>query len=160
MMKSGSYSVKQILKTEVHDRTENEKFFLRQHLKLNVPFFGNYEGSILNNICNQLHQRMYNKGEVIVRKGDVGNEMFVILVGEVGVYFDDDLKHCIVELNENKTFGDRSLQNEEVRSAHIVAHKVTVCLVLSKTDFYEQVFHIEHLQKMKRLSYLRTLPIF
>ena len=41
-----------------------------------------------------------------------------------------------------------------------MAHKVTVCLVLSKADFIEQVFHIEHLQKMKRLSYIDKLPVF
>ena len=52
---------------------------------------------------------MYNRGEVIVKKGDIGTEMFVVLIGEVGVYFDDELNHCIVKLNENKTFGDRSL---------------------------------------------------
>ena len=86
--------------------------------------------------------------------------MFVVLVGEVGVYFDDAMKICSVKLNENKTFGDRALQNEEVRSATIKAHKVTVCLTLSKIDFFEQVFHIEHLQKLKRLSYLESLPLF
>ena len=51
-VKTNKYSVKQILKTEVHDRSPNEHFFLRQYLKLNVPFFANYEGSILSNICN------------------------------------------------------------------------------------------------------------
>ena len=44
-----------------------------------------------------------------MRKGDIGTEMFVVLIGEVGVYFDDKLEHCILELNENKTFGERSL---------------------------------------------------
>ena len=110
---------------------------MRQYLKLNVPFFSNYDGPVLSNICNQLTQRVFRKDEIIVRKGDVGHEMFVVLVGEVGVYFDDALKACSNRLNENKTFGDRALQNEEVRSATIKAHRVTVCLCLSKIDFFE-----------------------
>ena len=71
--------------------------------------------------------------------------MFVILVGEVGVYHDDAAKICSCKLNENKTFGDRALQNDDVRNATVKALKVTVCLTLSKGDFFEQVFHIEHL---------------
>ena len=59
------------------------------HLKSKVPFFGNYLGSVLENICRVLKQREYSRGNVIVRKGDVGNEMYVILLGEVGVYLDN-----------------------------------------------------------------------
>ena len=52
--KTGKYSLKDILKVHKHDRSESEKFFLRQHLRLNVPFFSNYDGTVLNNICNHL----------------------------------------------------------------------------------------------------------
>lgn len=67
------------------------------------------------NICDQLHQRVYDKGEIIVKKGDFGDELIVVMVGEVGVYFDDALLQCVVELTENKTYGERSIQQPEVR---------------------------------------------
>ena len=35
--------------------------------------------------------------------------MYVILQGEVGVYFDDKALECALKLNENKTFGDSAL---------------------------------------------------
>jgi len=150
MQKGGKYSVKKIIKVEVVDRTEAQHFYLRMHLKIHVPFFANYEGVTLHNICNHLKQKVFDRGDVIVQKGEMGEEMYVILLGEVGVYFDDELQNCVVSLGENKVFGERSLQNSEERTANIVAHKVTVCLVLSKSDFNEQVFHIEHLQKVYR----------
>ena len=59
---------------------------------MNVPFFANYLGNVLDNICKVMTQRVYKKGEIIVRKDEIGTEMFVILVGAVGVYLDNELK--------------------------------------------------------------------
>ena len=86
--------------------------------------------------------------------------MFVIMIGSVGVYMDNELDNCVVELKANSTFGERSLQTTDRRSANVIAHKATVCLVLSKDDFYNQVFHIEHLQTIRRLNYLFNLEFF
>ena len=77
------------------------------------------------------------KGEIIMFKGDIGDCMFVVLFGEVGVYFDDDALICTLKLNENKTFGDRALQHDDVRTATVIALKDTICLSLNKLDFYE-----------------------
>jgi len=67
-----------------------------------------------------------------MRKGDDANEMFLILKGEVGIFFDDDMQHCVVKLNVNQTFGERALQTQEKRVAHVVALQPTFCLVLSR----------------------------
>ena len=77
------------------------------------------------------------KDEVIVFKGEVGDCMFVVLLGEVGVYFDDDARICTLKLNENKQFGARALQHDDVRTATVKALKDTICLSLNKLDFYE-----------------------
>ena len=82
---------------------------MRMHLKTNVPFFANYLGSVLENIYKVMEQRLYNKGEIIVRRGEVGTEMFVVIAGTVGVYMDHKLQNCVVELQKNSTFGERSL---------------------------------------------------
>ena len=58
------------------------------------------------------------------------------MVGEAGVYVDDALQQCVVELTEGKTYGERSLQQPELRLATLLAHRVTVCLVLKKQDFH------------------------
>ena len=44
-----------------------------------------------------------------MRKDDIGDEMFVILVGEVGIYLDNRMDHCVVALKENQVFGEQSL---------------------------------------------------
>ena len=52
---------------------------------------------------------MYDTDEIIIKKGDLGDELYVIMVGEVGVYIDDSFRQCVVELSENQTYGERSL---------------------------------------------------
>jgi len=37
------------------------------------------------------------------------------MVGEAGVYVDDQLQHYVVELTANKTYGERSIQQPELR---------------------------------------------
>ena len=62
------------------------------HLQENVPFFANYSGQTLENIASQLHQHVYDTDEIIIKKGDLGDELYVIMVGEVGVYIDDSFR--------------------------------------------------------------------
>ena len=160
MLKTKEYAIKSILKVAIGQRTMNQRFYLAMHLQQNVSFFQNYSGKTLFNLCDQVHQRVYDKGEIIFKKGDFGDELIVVMVGEVGVYVDDMLQQCVAVLTENKTYGERSVQQPEVRQVNLLAHRVTVCLTLKKTDFQNQVFHMEHMQKIKRLDYLQRIYIF
>ena len=54
MQKGGTFVIKDILKIAPDDRTQEQKFYVRMHLKSEVPFFSNYLGSVLENICRVL----------------------------------------------------------------------------------------------------------
>ena len=69
---------------------------------MNVPFFSSYHGMTLQHICESFTQKTFRAGELIVRKGEVGQEMYIILRGEVGIFFDDKLERCVVTLGQNK----------------------------------------------------------
>jgi len=92
MQKNKENSIREILKVQAKDRSSSQNFFLRMHLSMNVPFFANYNGQVLANVCNHLEQKVYDKGEIIIRKGDFGQELFVIMIGEAGVYVDEQLQ--------------------------------------------------------------------
>ena len=143
MKKQGEHTVKTILLQDKDTRTDSETFYLRMHLKVNVPFFAFYDGIILKRIVNCLKQREYKPGDMIIRKGDIGEEMYINIVGDVGIYLDEKLTSCAAVLRENKVFGESSLQTSEERTAFVIAHTKCTCLVLSKADFNEQVFHVE-----------------
>jgi len=52
---------------------------------------------------------------IVMRKGDDGDFMCVVIKGEVGVYIDSEVKNCIVILGENKVFGERALETDDKR---------------------------------------------
>lgn len=73
------------------------------------------------------------QGETVFFKDTTGNQMYVVLGGEVGVF---DGPKRVAELGVGQTFGEMSLLNEEPRSATIVA--LTDCNLFVLT---EEIFH-------------------
>lgn len=74
-------------------------------------------------------ERSYNKGEIIIREGDIGKSFFRILEGKAGVYADYDKKEPfrLAILEAGEFFGEMAILEEYPRSATIVAEsKVTL----------------------------------
>ena len=65
----------------------------------------------------------FKKGEVIFREGEIGNVMYDILSGKVGVYtdFETDSERMIAELEAGQTVGEMGLLEVWPRSATAVA---------------------------------------
>lgn len=61
--------------------------------------------------------------------------------------------------SENISFGEKALNSVELRAETAIAHKLTVCLCLAKTEFDEKVFYLEHQKKLNRLEYLIKMPL-
>lgn len=71
----------------------------------------------------------FNKDEHIVRKGEIGNEMFVILKGSVNVV---DGGHRLAAFGKGGIFGEMAYLNAEPRSADVVARENTEILVITQ----------------------------
>lgn len=78
--------------------------------------------------------------------------MITILAGELGVFSADG--QLLQKLSENMSFGERALRIEENLKNTIVALKPTVTCELTRNDFQEQVFHLEHGDRVHRRNYL------
>ena len=77
--------------------------------------------------------RVYAPGEAIVRMGQEGNSMFVILRGSVDVQISQGGETKIInKLSENEFFGEMSLLTGEPRTATVVAREETEVLRISK----------------------------
>lgn len=63
------------------------------------------------NICKKLKQKVYDRNEVIMKKGEIGDEMVVVLIGELGV-IEEGSAHML-KLTENMAFGERVLRIRE-----------------------------------------------
>jgi putative ABC transport system ATP-binding protein len=86
----------------------------------------------LTDVAEKMSKRHYATGETIIRKGDPGNEFFLVSDGEVEVIRAD---HEVARLGPGDFFGEVALISGEPRNATVVAEGDVDTYVLGKTDF-------------------------
>jgi NADH dehydrogenase len=85
----------------------------------------------------RLHVHHHEPGETIVRRGQVGRELYVVLAGEVEVV--DEGGACIAKLGAREVFGERALLEDTPRTATVRAVGAVDVLVMSRPDFRAMV---------------------
>ena len=84
-----------------------------------------------------LHERTYQKDEVIFDEGDVGLGLFVVVNGRVKVCSSHAaLKHLAPEFGPGDFFGELALFDEAPRTARAVAMEPTQILALFRREFF------------------------
>ena len=80
-------------------------------------------------------KRFYKKGEAVFRVGESSNAVFLLISGEVGLFFPTDLSEPYMQIRESETFGEMGLIEGELRNARATC--LTDCLVvhIERTDF-------------------------
>lgn len=92
-------------------------------------------------ISSVAEEQISETGDVVVREGEVGESMFLMINGEVAVikYYETDNQVEIDRMSDLDYFGEMSLFDSEKRSATIKAEKPSHFLVLNKFEFNEVV---------------------
>jgi glucose-6-phosphate 1-dehydrogenase len=98
-----------------------------------VPLFQGADAVLLSSLIMALKPVVFQAGEVIMRKGDAGRELYLISRGEVEVVGDSG--QVVARLGEGSVFGEISLLTSEPRSATIRAASYCDFFVLDKSDF-------------------------
>ena len=80
-------------------------------------------------------KRFYKKGEAVFRVGESSNAVFLLISGEVGLFFPTDLSEPYMHIRESETFGEMGLIEGELRNARATC--LTDCLVvhIERADF-------------------------
>ena len=99
-----------------------------------VPMFAEASEEILADVAAILEEREARAGEVIIRKGDPGDSLYVIVHGQVRV-FDGD--RTITGLGEHDIFGELALLDPEPRLASVAAVTDTRLFRLDREGFAE-----------------------
>lgn len=87
-------------------------------------------------LCEGSERQTFAAGETILRRGDAGDEMYVLLEGavEVRVTGDDGRLRFTTHLNQGDLFGEMALLTGERRTADVVAVETCECLVLGRAE--------------------------
>lgn len=108
---------------------EKEKYeFLRK-----IPIFSGAEEGILKALSTAVTEKEVLKGSTIIRKGDEGDAVFIIVSGKVRVH---DGNHVLARLESGKVFGEYALIDQRTRSASVTADENCLLLRLDYRDFY------------------------
>ncbi len=92
--------------------------------------------------ANRLRVDHYEPGEVIINKGEIGRELFIIEKGEVEVF--DPLENgkgenVIAQCKQGEVFGEKALLSDVPRGASVRAKSSVDVLVMSRDDFAAMV---------------------
>ena len=84
--------------------------------------------------------KSYKKGDVIVKEGESGKEMFIIQSGSVDVVREDGDKKIIFNtLERGDFFGEMALLEQAPRSATVIAREDTQLMVLNIGNFLTKI---------------------
>ncbi|NOX89227.1 MAG: cyclic nucleotide-binding domain-containing protein [Calditrichaeota bacterium] len=110
---------------------------LLQQLK-NVPLFSSVAEKDLRLIYDKLQLVRFQKDDVIIREGDMGDCFYIIRSGRVRVEtHSEEIDHPVIlaRLEEGDYFGEMALITGEPRSATVIAEEDVELWRLLKSDF-------------------------
>ena len=107
----------------------------------NVPIFQDLGRREFERVRGILHRRTYSEGEAIVREGDVGVGMYVILSGEVSIVQQsaDDEQIELAVFGQGDFFGGQVLLDESPRTASAITRSTTRAVGFFRPDLLELI---------------------
>ena len=106
-------------------------------LLASTPLFLELDENTLDALTQITMTRRLNKGEAVVRQGDPGSKMFIIVEGKlkVSVSLEDGKEISLSTLRPNEAFGEIALFDRNERTATIKAVEPSTCLVIERDLF-------------------------
>ena len=107
-----------------------------------VDFFKGIGAAELELIAQQMTEENYAADDVVVREGDPGDHMFLLLTGVMHVYVERDGNIISYSrLHSGEFFGEMALIEGAPRSATVQAEEPSQCLTLSRQGFSDLLNH-------------------
>jgi CRP/FNR family cyclic AMP-dependent transcriptional regulator len=103
-----------------------------------IPLFCELSSRELHKLAGAAVQREYPAGTVIVRQGEPGVGLYVLIRGRARVQqhaVEDESPHQLALLGGGEIFGELALLDNAPRSATVVAEEDTLALVIPIFDF-------------------------
>ncbi len=136
---------------------------LNLHLR-KVSLFSNLPATLLQSIISASSQKTYKAGEIIIQKDSIGEDSYVVLGGNVGVYSDFQNGELLATLPILSVFGESAAVNQKRRTADVVAINDSHILIVNLKKIIEPADGADLNKNLRvRLVFsqlMKTHPIF
>ncbi|MBW2526763.1 MAG: cyclic nucleotide-binding domain-containing protein [Deltaproteobacteria bacterium] len=121
---------------DTDDGTRARRLALKREVLAQLPLFCRLQERELESLMQVVDVAEYAEGEEIVREGEAGDELFVVLSGRLQVARGAT---SIGELGPGEPFGEMALIRTASRSATVTAVEPSELLTLRRRDFFEVI---------------------
>jgi PPM family protein phosphatase len=129
------------------DAARARRLALKRDVLANMPLFSRLTERELLRVMQAVEVRTHEDGEVVIREGDKGDELFIVLEGKVLVSRGG---HPLVHLGPGEHVGEMALIRSVPRSATVSAVGSAELIAIRRADFFE-ILRKEHEIAVKML---------
>jgi serine/threonine protein phosphatase PrpC len=129
------------------DAAQAKRLALKRDVLANMPLFARLTERELLRVMQAVQVREFKDGEVVIREGDKGDELFIVLDGKVRVSRGEQL---LTQLGQGEHVGEMALIRSVPRSASVTAVGPAELIAIRRTDFFE-ILRKEHEVAVKML---------
>ena len=124
-----------------------------------VPIFSGLNPKELAEVEKIVHRRTYKKKEPIIKTGDPGLGMYIIVKGSVEIATEEGKgeKSVLAQLSDGSFFGDLALLDESPRSASAIALEDCSVIGLFRPDFLDLLYRKPKLGIKVLLALAKTI---
>jgi len=109
-----------------------------------LPFFEGLGDGELRKIARLFTQKLYRPGERVFNKGDMGNEAYVVMRGQIDIILEEGAK-AIASVGNGQILGELAFLDPSPRTAIALANQASILLVIHRNAFNDLVQHEPHL---------------
>ncbi|MBA4150873.1 MAG: cyclic nucleotide-binding domain-containing protein [Verrucomicrobia bacterium] len=109
-----------------------------------LPIFVGLGDGELRKMARLCTQKLYRPNEQIFKKGDSGEEAFIVMRGQIDIQLEEDSKPIAI-IQSGKIFGELAFLDGALRNAFAVASQASILLVMQRLAFNDLVQREPHL---------------
>lgn len=109
-----------------------------------LPIFEGLGDGELRKIARLFTQKLFRPGESIFKRGDSGDEAFIVMRGQVDIKLDES-GNPIASIASGKVFGELAFLDGAPRNAFAVASQASILLVVHRSALNELIQREPHL---------------
>jgi serine/threonine protein phosphatase PrpC len=129
------------------DDARARRLALKREVLAKMPLFSRLTERELLRVMQAVEVRAYEDGQLVIKEGDRGDELFIVLSGKVRVIRGEA---TLTHLGVGEHFGEMALIRSVPRSATVIALGTAELIAIRRADFFE-ILRKEHEIAVKML---------